>query len=124
MYVTPDVTDGSENAVVVVDAVAGAQVQTEKVWKFANEYALPRVVVINRLDRERAEAYRQRFVRAEQIIEPDHATSAAARHLKINAKSPILRVKRVYYTHANRPIEVAYVRYHPDRYRFAIEFKE
>src|SRR5215510_9153213 len=42
-------------AVVVVDAVAGAQVQTEKVWKFANEYSLPRVVVINRLDRERAD---------------------------------------------------------------------
>src|SRR5262245_49124293 len=42
-------------AVVVVDAVAGVQVQTEKVWKFANEYALPRVIVINRLDRERAD---------------------------------------------------------------------
>ncbi|HYB43013.1 MAG TPA: elongation factor G, partial [Candidatus Methylomirabilis sp.] len=42
-------------AVVVVDAVAGVQVQTEKVWKFANEYNLPRVVVINRLDRERAD---------------------------------------------------------------------
>jgi elongation factor G len=38
-----------------VDAVAGVQVQTEKVWKFANEYNLPRVVVINRLDRERAD---------------------------------------------------------------------
>ena len=45
-------------AVVVVDAVAGAQVQTEKVWKFANEYALPRAVVINRLDRERADFFR------------------------------------------------------------------
>ena len=45
-------------AVVVVDAVAGAQVQTEKVWKFANEYTLPRVVVINRLDRERADFFR------------------------------------------------------------------
>src|SRR5204862_1097511 len=45
-------------AVVVVDAVAGAQVQTEQVWKFANEYNLPRVVVINRLDRARADFYR------------------------------------------------------------------
>src|SRR5580765_5877826 len=42
-------------AIVVVDAVAGVQVQTEKVWKFANEYGLPRVIVINRLDRERAD---------------------------------------------------------------------
>jgi elongation factor G len=45
----------ADAAVVVVDAVAGVQVQTEKVWKFANEYNLPRVVVINRLDRERAD---------------------------------------------------------------------
>src|SRR5213593_3303051 len=45
-------------AVIVVDAVAGVQVRTEKVWKFANEYALPRVVVINRLDRERADFFR------------------------------------------------------------------
>src|SRR6266436_1115811 len=47
-----------EAAVVVVDAVAGVQVQTEKVWKFATEYGLPRAVVVNRLDRERADFYR------------------------------------------------------------------
>src|SRR6195256_1338531 len=47
-----------EAAVVVVDAVAGVQVQTEKVWKFANEYALPRAIVVNRLDRERADFFR------------------------------------------------------------------
>ncbi|HKW91500.1 MAG TPA: elongation factor G [Methylomirabilota bacterium] len=45
-------------AVVVVDAVAGVQVQTEKVWKFANDYNLPRAIVINRLDRERADFFR------------------------------------------------------------------
>src|SRR5215468_6583474 len=45
-------------AVIVVDAVAGVQVQTEKVWKYANEYGLPRAVVINRLDRERADFFR------------------------------------------------------------------
>jgi elongation factor G len=44
-----------EAAVVVIDAVAGVQVQTEKVWKFATEFNLPRAVVVNRLDRERAE---------------------------------------------------------------------
>jgi elongation factor G len=47
-----------EAAVVVVDAVAGVQVQTEKVWKFAGEYDLPRAIVINRLDRERADFFR------------------------------------------------------------------
>ena len=45
-------------AVIVVDAVAGVQVQTEKVWKYANEYSLPRAIVINRLDRERADFHR------------------------------------------------------------------
>jgi elongation factor G len=47
-----------EAAVVVVDAVAGVQVQTEKVWKFATEFNLPRAIVINRLDRERADFFR------------------------------------------------------------------
>ncbi len=41
-------------AVVIVDAVSGAQVSTEKVWAIADELSLPRLVVLNRLDRERA----------------------------------------------------------------------
>jgi elongation factor G len=44
----------ADAAVVVVDAVAGVMVQTEKVWAAADELALPRLVVLNRLDRERA----------------------------------------------------------------------
>ncbi len=44
-----------EGAVIVVDAVAGVEVQTEKVSKFAQEYALPRLCFINRMDRERAD---------------------------------------------------------------------
>jgi elongation factor G len=44
----------ADTALVVVDAVHGVEVQTEKVWGYAAEYGLPRVVVINRMDRERA----------------------------------------------------------------------
>ena len=44
-----------ESAVIVVDAVAGVEVQTEKVAKFAQEYGLPRLVFVNRMDRERAD---------------------------------------------------------------------
>jgi elongation factor G len=44
-----------EGAVIVVDAVAGVEVQTEKVSKFAQEYELPRLVFVNRMDRERAD---------------------------------------------------------------------
>jgi elongation factor G len=44
----------ADAAVVVVDAVAGVEVSTEKVWGYAEEFQLPRLIVINRLDRERA----------------------------------------------------------------------
>jgi elongation factor G len=44
----------ADAALVVVDAVAGVEVQTEKVWSFANDYKMPRVLVINKLDRERS----------------------------------------------------------------------
>ena len=43
-----------ESAVVVVDAVAGVEVQTEKLWAEAAALDLPRIVVLNRVDRERA----------------------------------------------------------------------
>ncbi len=43
-----------DSAIVVVNAVAGVEVMTEKVWGFINEYDLPRLAFINRLDRERA----------------------------------------------------------------------
>src|SRR5581483_7978951 len=44
----------ADAALVVVDAVAGVMVQTEKVWAAADELGLPRLVVLNRIDRERA----------------------------------------------------------------------
>ncbi|MEE2637900.1 MAG: elongation factor G [Acidobacteriota bacterium] len=44
----------ADAAIVVVDAVAGVEVLTEKVWTAAKELNLPCLVVLNRLDRERA----------------------------------------------------------------------
>jgi elongation factor G len=44
----------ADAAVLVVDAVAGVEVQTEKVWAEAEALGLPRLIVVNRLDRERA----------------------------------------------------------------------
>src|SRR5258707_10149157 len=40
----------AESALVLVDGVAGVEVQTEKVWSFANDYQLPRAILINKLD--------------------------------------------------------------------------
>src|SRR4030088_772590 len=45
-------------AIVVVDGVAGVEVVTEKVWNDCEEYKTPRLIVVNRMDRERANAER------------------------------------------------------------------
>jgi elongation factor G len=42
-------------ALVVVHAVKGVEVQTEKSWAYANEFMLPRIMVINALDKEHAD---------------------------------------------------------------------
>jgi len=44
----------AECALVCVDGVAGVEVQTEKLWAEAASLDLPRIVVVNRLERERA----------------------------------------------------------------------
>jgi elongation factor G len=45
----------ADAVLVLVDGVAGVEVQTEKVWAFAGEFQLPRAIVINKLDRERGD---------------------------------------------------------------------
>jgi len=45
----------ADAALVVVDGVAGVEVQTEKVWSFTDEFNLPRAILINKLDRERSD---------------------------------------------------------------------
>ncbi len=42
-------------ALVVVDGVNGIEVQTEKTWSYANEFLLPRFMVITKMDKERAD---------------------------------------------------------------------
>ena len=44
----------ADAALVVVDAVAGVEVSTEKIWAATEEFDIPRLIVLNRLDRERA----------------------------------------------------------------------
>jgi elongation factor G len=47
-----------EGAIVVLSAVMGVEVQTSRLWARADEQALPRVLFVNMLDRERADFYR------------------------------------------------------------------
>jgi elongation factor G len=45
-------------AIVVVDGVAGVEVVTQRVWSYCEEFRTPRLIVVNRMDRDRANAER------------------------------------------------------------------
>src|SRR6185503_17267745 len=42
-------------ALAVVDGVKGVEVQTEKTWAYANEFIVPRVMVVTKLDKEHSD---------------------------------------------------------------------
>jgi elongation factor G len=71
----------ADAALVVVDGVAGVEVQTEKVWSFADEFNLPRAVLINKLDRERSS-----FDRALASVQQVFGRSAIPVQLPIGAE--------------------------------------
>lgn len=47
-----------DGGVVVICGTAGVEVGTEKVWEMLEEFNLPRIIIINKLDRENADYYR------------------------------------------------------------------
>src|SRR6185369_12377018 len=47
-----------DGVVIVLCAVAGVQPQTGTVWKQANRYEVPRMVLVNKMDRQGADFYR------------------------------------------------------------------
>src|SRR4051812_29400648 len=89
----------ADAALVVVDGVAGVEVQTEKVWSFANEFKLPRAVIINKLDRERAD-----FQRALASVQEFFGRAAVPIHLPIGSEREfkgiidLIRMKAFIYT--------------------------
>ena len=68
-----------EAALVVVDAVAGVEVQTEKLWAEAASLNLPRIVAVNRLERDRASLERTLRVAAPRLRARDRPDPAADR---------------------------------------------
>ncbi len=71
---------GADGAVVVIDAIDGVKVQTEKVWEFADHLNLPRVISINKMDRERAD-----FLKVVREIQEIYGEKATPVHLPIGA---------------------------------------
>ena len=90
----------ADAALVLVDGVAGVEVQTEKVWSFTDEFSLPRAIVINKLDRERSG-----FERALESVQQYFGRTAIPIHLPIGAERDfkgvvdLVRMKAYTYTH-------------------------
>ncbi len=68
----------ADAALVLVDAAAGVQVVTEKVWSFADEYNLPRAIVLNWMDRDLAD-----FDRAMESLQNAFGRGVAALQMPI-----------------------------------------
>ena len=47
----------ADSAIVVIEAIDGVKVQTEQAWEFADQIEMPRVVFINKMDRDRADFF-------------------------------------------------------------------
>jgi elongation factor G len=71
----------ADSVLVLVDGVAGVEVQTEKVWGFADEFDLPRGIVINKLDRERSS-----FERALESVHENFGRSAVPIQLPLGSE--------------------------------------
>lgn len=55
---TKNCMQAADGSVVLIDAIDGVKVQTEQAWDFAEEFNLPCLIFINKLDRERADFFR------------------------------------------------------------------
>ena len=58
---------GADAALIVVDAAAGVQVVTERVWDYATEYDQPRVFILNWMDRDLA-SFERALASLEQVF--------------------------------------------------------
>lgn len=43
-----------DGALVIVSAISGVKAETQKIWKYASEYELPRMVFVNKMDKDMA----------------------------------------------------------------------
>ncbi|GAJ24594.1 unnamed protein product, partial [marine sediment metagenome] len=48
----------SEEAIIVICAASGVEVGSEQVWSYSEEANLPRLIFVNKMDRENADFYR------------------------------------------------------------------
>jgi len=74
----------ADGAVILVDAVAGIEVGTELAWKYADQFNLPRFIVINKMDRDNAD-FAKTYAAVEEFIQL-HGKRVVQVHIPIGEK--------------------------------------
>lgn len=69
-------------AVVILSAISGVKAQTEEIWNWANEFEIPRIAFVNKMDRERAS-----FLRAIDDMEKALGARGVAIQMPIGAEA-------------------------------------
>jgi elongation factor G len=72
----------ADSSLIVVSATSGVSVGTERVWKTADEFNMPRIVVVNKLDREHSD-----FFGALHSVHDTLSPQAVASHIPIGSES-------------------------------------
>ena len=74
----------ADGAVILVDAVAGIEVGTELAWRYADQFNLPRFIVINKMDRDNAD-FDKVFAEVDEFVR-SHGKRTVKVHLPIGEK--------------------------------------
>ncbi len=107
----------AEMALFVVDAVSGPQVQTERLWKIAQEMGIARALLINRLDKEHAN-----FDAAMSALEERFGHRVGAVQIPVGAEADfkgvidVIRMKAYYHTDGEEEVKEI-----PDEFKEAAE---
>ncbi len=102
-----------DGAIVIVSALSGVKAETEKIWQFACKYEIPRLVFINKLDRENAN-----FQMALSDLEKSYGSTAIPLNIPMGAENnfegviDLVHQKAIKFNNGN-PSEIAI----PDAYK-------
>jgi elongation factor G len=74
----------ADGVIILVDAVSGIEVGTEMAWRYADEFNLPRMIVINKMDRDNAD-YEKIYADIEEFVAA-HGKRVVKVHIPIGEK--------------------------------------
>lgn len=73
-----------DGAVVIVSALSGVKAETGKIWNYADNYELPRIIFVNKIDRENAD-----YLNALEGVEKAYGVSVIPLNMPMGAGSSL-----------------------------------